>query len=91
MKIVVTAEHIERGKACKCDECPVALALARAGVEAPRVDNLHIHGFYDGRPFSVATPQVVANFVEAFDETLRGNRPPKPFEFDIPIERSAAA
>lgn len=90
MKIVVTAEHIERGRARKCDECPVALALARAGVEAPWVGPDHIRGFYGGRRFKVGMPESVAKFVEAFDETLRGSQPPEPFEFDLQLDGASS-
>lgn len=60
-----------------CDSCPVALALARAGVERPRVQCLTIFGIEDEVGWQYHMPRSVRRFVARFDS----GKPVKPFRF----------
>jgi hypothetical protein len=83
MKIEVTAEDIKNGiRTLKCD-CPVALALKRAGLREPIVncDKVFffpkLHSPQDIRPL----PKKVTAFIRKFDD----NRPVQPFSFCLSL------
>lgn len=84
MQISVTTEDIYNG-GCHPTDCPVALALQRAGFSWPSVNTWSI-GF-DTAPQSGTrtfrnTPESVKWFVWNYDNR---DRPVRPFTFTLPV------
>lgn len=74
--VEVTAEDIAKGKPMECLNCPVALACMRAGLDDIAVCDSSLDS--DG---SIRTPDVVAEFIHAFDN----GKPVHPFTFNLEI------
>lgn len=84
MKIDVTHEHINAGKRKCLTKCPVALAIKeQLGVRGVKVGDRIIN---IGPPhrISVRTPDVVENFISAFDDNW--SHGVQPFYFNLPID-----
>lgn len=83
MMISVTAEHITKGVAHKCEFCPVALALKDAtGIEwtVGLIGALSVNG---GKCYEIELlPLKVRIFILDFDKGEHVD----PFEFDLPID-----
>lgn len=87
MKIHVTEEDIRAGKAGACEECPIALAMGRAGFR-----NVQVAGFEetdtvfwilpDGTEVQADAPLSVRQFVSEFDRGLEVS----PFSFNLDVE-----
>lgn len=93
LRVKVTAQDIDKGEPDYESQCPVALALERAGVLLPQVNHATIRGRWprhDGVNgpeydyFTVPTPAKVAAFVGSLDPMDR-HGPPKPFTFDLEL------
>lgn len=82
--ISVTQEHIEAGEARNCSRCPLALAVAAAGIERPEVDYTFVDAFRSGQRVRAALPAVAIVFVTNFDH----GHPVRPFTFDLSFDRS---
>lgn len=78
MLLRVTKEDIEKGEPQSCYQCPIALALKRAGFERVSVE---ADGIYADEQFAPSTYQV-DDFVAAFDS----EQDVEPTEFDLPFE-----
>ena len=84
IKIEVTAKHLKKGKKHQCGLCPIALAMADAGLEEPRV---YAYIAYSG-PMAMDLnfgnrqswdlPRSAQRFVQSFDA---GRKTAKPFTF----------
>ena len=82
MWVEVTQEDIEAGESGECTECPVALALSRAGF-LPAVMQTKTNFFSaDGEVVSDdwSHPVNVSRFIVDFD----ARRPVKPIKFNVP-------
>jgi hypothetical protein len=86
--IKVTQQHIERGEANHCCECPVALAAAEAFPHAEKAgrNGVVVTGYgillaLAGRELLLSLPEEVADFIAAFDY----GQPVEPFEFTVQI------
>ena len=86
--IQVTQEHIDHGKAGDCAECPVARAFLGAVPDLQRVAvwdaGCARADLYFGPvdPVVILLPEVVTDFVSAFDD----GRPVSPFSFDVEVD-----
>src|SRR5256885_4584440 len=81
MIIEVTAEDIANGKKSSITDCPVALALHRAGFPTATVG---AWSMMNGEGFD-ALPEGVSQFIARFD----GGEPVEPFSFEVPWEVAA--
>lgn len=81
MKITVTQEHIEDGKAEDELACPIALALRQQTNEDLAV--FSFDAFRSGVSKSIPLPKIASDFINAFDY----DKPVEPFTFDLPIEK----
>lgn len=82
MIVHVSAEHIRRGVPGSRCNCPIALAMIAAGIEAPDVNPISISGFYGRSRFRVPTP---ASLRELMATTDCGGAP-DPVAFNLPFE-----
>ena len=73
IKVSVTKEDIENGKAQKCSECPVALAIARAlGIERVTVTGAVLYSTDPNkRDVYACLPPEVRRFIDRFDDGLK--------------------
>ena len=78
MKIIVTEEHIRKGKRRDPLNCPIALAIKKHTIWISIVGKTNI--FMSN--VSIETPEKVADAIAAFDET--GTMTPFEFEIDVP-------
>ena len=82
IKVSITKEDIENGKARRCAICPVSLACARAlGVKFVSVTNVSLYGFYPKDDFLGNLPIRVQKFIERFDAGKKCD----PFTFTLDI------
>lgn len=85
MEIEVTQDHIERGVADNCYDCPVALALIDAGLGGVSVNAVQIEYAHGHLQEIVKTPEVVSGFIFDFDdETVRHEC--RPFTFELAVD-----
>src|SRR5438270_5862557 len=82
MIIEVTAEDIANGKKSSISDCPIALALHRAGFPNATVG---AWSMMNGEGFD-AHPEGVSQFIARFD----GGEPVEPFSVEIPWVVAAA-
>ena len=75
MKIDVTQEDIVNGKKKSCDECPIALAMIRAGYKNVSVGSY----FISSGNLTYLVPPEVTKFVLDFD----AEKPVSPFSFEL--------
>lgn len=76
--VVVTQEHIDKGKRCDGVRCPIALALDPIDGISVDTEEICLHGMgYSGTDPKL--PAEAVEFISAFDE----GEPVQPFEFDI--------
>jgi hypothetical protein len=75
MKVKVTAKHIEAGRVCQADCCPIALALKELGHKYVQVTKPYID--FDIK--RIVTPPEVRLFMKRFDAHL----PVEPMEFEL--------
>ena len=80
--ITVTAEHIARGRRDSCGLCPVALAIADAGLGPAWVDSAHVTLRKRGHWTEVDLPSDVSRFIEAFDGGYDDGTV-RPFTFEL--------
>ena len=96
MKIEVTQDDIDQGKANDCHLCPVARAIARRfGIKhgsnaavSVRASRIIIFKFAHGNLVfnqEFDTPVAVQNFITEFDVSEGG----EPFGFDLPMDQDA--
>ena len=81
--IEVTAEDIAEGYQCDSFQCPIALALKRAGFAAPTVGATC---FSEGDGEDIDLPEQARDFVFRFDGKGRG--PIEPFSFTVNADPS---
>lgn len=84
MEITVNQGHIDAGIPSDKSHCPVALAMASAGLVCPEVHASrleYVSGAYSNYPAHIhhPTPLEVVDFIEAFDA---GNDV-SPFDFNL--------
>lgn len=81
MKIIVTQEDIDAGKAQCCDSCPVALAAQRAGLTNTRVgEDTSFYYDYASHEFKhFGLPREARAFIKRFDD----GKKVEPFEFEV--------
>lgn len=83
LKVEVTAEDIAAGVPSDCQECPIALALKRAGVIEPAVAKTW---FLAGKGADMVNlPPLGWSFVIEFDN----GRKVEPFSFEIDVPNEA--
>lgn len=81
MKIKVEWRHIHSGKRCKCEECPVALAISEATGRNARVYFSKAFIFSGGViPDYIYFPAGVADWIYDYDRMKKVY----PFEFELP-------
>jgi hypothetical protein len=85
LRVEVTHDDIARGEREKPCECPVALALKRAGCTGVEVWEGEVLGWFEGIHFQVPPPDAVDRFVEAFDNGGVSVPSVAPFTFDLDI------
>lgn len=101
IKVQVTQEDIDDGRASNCVECPIAHAFNRVGLPRPRVGVLQ-SSFYAGQnPFATAFPELdvqplpnekiaeIRRMPESaafFIEAFDMGLPVEPFEFECELE-----
>jgi len=76
---------------CASDDCPVARAMLREGLEGASVDECEIHWMTSqGFLRTIETPADVAAFVTAFDGSILDAEPHRdavvPFSFELEVE-----
>lgn len=84
-KIKVTKEHIENGKPCDGESCPIALALKEAGVINPHVE-ADFFWFKDSVQ-CYDLPPTVSAFINVFDLGQWALQMFIPFEFEIDLSK----
>lgn len=83
LKIAVTQDDIDHGRAGNCRTCPVAVAAQRYGRDPlVGIDVLWIK--VGGQEYRGDLPPKVMTFIRAFDAIPRG--PVAPFEFQVELE-----
>lgn len=81
MTIRVTEANIKEGHRGSCRQCPVALAMLRAGLLFAYVGPYMT--WWDGTKHQVAIPEAVREFIFRFD----GDMPVWPFSFQLDAAR----
>jgi len=79
MIIYVCDDHIEEGRKCVNDKCPVALALIKAGMTEVNVGSYDLSFVYKGKHYYKEFTYKVQKFINSFD----GDSPVQPMEFEI--------
>lgn len=94
LQVNVTAEDIKNGVRQDCAQCPVALAMLRALGESkvPPCD-IRVHASTtlfklkgDHQRMTITNPEIVEDFMSAFDWPHVSNKPAQPFEFTVEVE-----
>lgn len=83
LTIDVTQEDIDKGERGDLCMCPVALAMLRAGLEAPMVGDARLAFISERLWYQKVTPVVVTNFVYEFDQFGRGAVAPFSFTLEF--------
>ena len=91
MIIHVTQNDIDVGHPCKARSCPVALAVQRLllPVHQAWVDegSITIQDLVNDLDiFRVKMPEIVKDFISAYDHEKSGAGPALPFSFELPID-----
>ena len=85
LNIKVKAYHIEEGRPCECEMCPVAIALAEKLPEADKIfagkRTIDIH--FGSRMYSMTTPYTVKWWMDWFDSE-NSDMDIQPFSFILP-------
>ena len=79
MRIEVTHADMTNGLRMNCTECPVSLALIRAGFVEPRATRNHVVHRVDGRWKETQFPDSVGEFILAYDMGAWA----EPFSFEL--------
>lgn len=86
MLIRLTQDHINLGRQCESDRCPVALAIQDAGVPC-QVGVFSIYGPAGSTYWRVSQPESVQQFRQDFDDGVFVE--PFEFEFEVPANVGA--
>lgn len=77
----VTRAHIDAGARSDTLRCPIALAMAAAGVNMAIASSVMLGGMVDGESFALVPGQLLADFMQAFDD----GQVVKPFAFQLTV------
>jgi hypothetical protein len=86
IRVVVTADDIERGKRCDLWSCPIALALFRVTGAKWEVGDHSASEIGRVRETEVELPDAAASFVRDYDN----GEFPEPFEFELELRTQEA-
>jgi hypothetical protein len=84
LHVNVTQNHIDRGKRCNSERCPVALSILEVLPEVSYVavdERIYVELSDSGDYIKADTPDEVCSFARAFDK----GKLVKPFSFEVEL------